>query len=214
MKRFSIAYFMAMVLKLITNCKNAEILSKLTVFGVTEATIEEGEALIAEAQKSINDQEREHNEKLKAYDEYFAQKELCEDEHKIYSTFGRLVVGSDKSLYRTLNFNEPLDGKTYERFMQMEKRYRAALNEPTFMAGIAKYNVTVDSINGYMANIEILKKLRVDYDREKGQAESATEFRKLKLEELKIYYKNLKTVAKVALREDVQLLEELGIVAK
>lgn len=214
MKRFSIAYFMAMVLKLITNCKNAEILSKLTVFGVTEATIEEGEALIAEAQKSINDQEREHNEKLKAYDEYFAQKELCEDEHKIYSTFGRLVVGSDKSLYRTLNFNEPLDGKTYERFMQMEKRYRAALNEPAFMAGIAKYNVTVDSINGYMANIEILKKLRVDYDREKGQAESATEFRKLKLEELKIYYKNLKTVAKVALREDVQLLEELGIVAK
>ncbi len=214
MKRFSIAYFMAMVLKLITNCKNAEILSKLTLFGVTEATIEEGEALVAEAQKSINDQEREHNEKLKAYDEYFAQKELCEDEHKIYSTFGRLVVGSDKNLYGTLNFNEPLDRKSYERTMQMEKRYRAALNEAAFMAEMAKYNVTEGSINGYMGNIEILKKLRVDYDREKGQAESATEFRKQKLEELKIYYKKLRTVAKVALREDVQLLEELGIVIK
>ncbi len=214
MKKFSIAYFMAMVLKLITNCKNAEILSKLAKFGVTEATIEEGETLIAETQSSINDQEREHNEKLKAYDHYFTQKELCEDEHKIYSTFAKLVIGSDKELYGILGFNEPLSNRAYDRAAQMEKRYRASLNEPEFIAEMGTYNITEDIIKGYAANIDIQKKLRIDYDREKGQAENAMEFRNEKLEELQIYYKKLRTVAKVALRKEEQLLEELGIVIK
>ena len=74
-----------------------------------------------------------------------------------------------------------------------------------------KYYVS-KSWNAEKTAIDNLKQLRNQAVVEKGQAQEATRLRNEKLDELDDYCTELKVVAEIALEEQPQLLEKLGIV--
>ncbi|MCT4637857.1 MAG: hypothetical protein N4A72_09125 [Bacteroidales bacterium] len=214
MKQRTLAHFMVFVQKFILNCKNPEILNVLARFGVTEARIDEGITLYNDTQKSIDDQKREHQEKQEAYDEFFAKKGECLEEFKLFNTFGRLAVKGNKDMHIRIGFNQPKELSTFGWMKQAEERYKASLTEPDFITKMNRYNITTEDIEEYKTNIENLILLRAKYDREKGQAENSTNIKRDKVEELEDYIQELKTIAKFALKDSPQLLEELGIVVR
>ncbi len=214
MRKRTLAHFMAFVQKFILNCKNPEILNFLARFGVTEARINEGITLYNDTQKSIDDQKREHQEKLQAYDEFFAKKGECLEEFKLFNTFGKLAVKGNKDMHTRIGFNQPKELSTFSWMKQAVGRYKSSLTEPEFITKMSRYNITAKDIELFKTNIEDLMLLRAKYDREKGQAENSTNIKRDKVEQLEDYIQELKTIAKVSLKNNPQLLEELGIVVR
>ena len=101
-----------------------------------------------------------------------------------------------------------------EWIVQINDIYNGVLNEPTFLASLAKYKITTASLNKDIKQLELLKKLRNEVMSEKGQAQEATRLRNVKMEELEDYCYELKTIAMLELEDQPQLLEMLGILVR
>lgn len=124
----------------------------------------------------------------------------------------KVLSRSDKDLQNRLGLQ---NGKVYAIEQWIEAAtdfYNRLLNEPDFIASLAKFKVTADQLNAEKTAIDSLKQLRNQAVVEKGQAQEATRLRNEKLDELDDYCTELKVVAEIALEEQPQLLEKLGIV--
>ncbi|MBI9038140.1 MAG: hypothetical protein JEY97_08415 [Bacteroidales bacterium] len=89
--------------------------------------------------------------------------------------------------------------------------YDVLLKETTLLTKISSYNISEENIISQKEQVANLRVLRNTTFTEKGEAEEARRVRGEKLTDLEEYCYELKTIAKIALRGNPQLLEELGI---
>jgi hypothetical protein len=75
-----------------------------------------------------------------------------------------------------------------------------------------KLGIKAEELTQAQANVASLSELHAEYLQQKGNAESATDKRKQALAELRTWLREFTKVAKMALKDDPQLLEVLGIV--
>ena len=79
---------------------------------------------------------------------------------------------------------------------------------------MAKYNVTKKELDAAGLKIEEVSTLDEVVGQEMGDAQNATKQRDIKLDELNVWINEFEKVAKIALKDQPQLLEKLGIVVK
>lgn len=121
---------------------------------------------------------------------------------------------ADSDLQNRIKINIPKERKIEAWIKQTLEFYNLILNESSFLALIARFGITADTLTADKNDLELLKALRNEAFSEKGQAQEATRVRDLKMDELEDYCYELKTIAMIALEGQPQLLEMLGILVR
>ena len=214
MARKSIAETLEMQRVLIFNSRKPEIASKLQSYGVDSAYIDAGELLYNEVIQLAENQKREQQEESLAYDVFYETKSGCEMKFKVNRKIIKMASRSDKNLQNRLKIYVRRERNIEEWIQQSIEFYNLVLNETDFLTSLEKFGITSEKLIQAKQEIESLKPLRNEAMSEKGQAQEATRIRNSKMELLEDYCYELKTIATIALADNSQLLEELGIIVK
>ena len=121
---------------------------------------------------------------------------------------------NDSDLQNRLKIYTPISRRIEEWITQTIAFNNLVLNETSFLKSISKYRITKQLLNKQNQDLESLRPMRNNAIAEKGQAQEATRLRNEKMEELEDYCYELKTIATIALKDQPQLLEMLGILVR
>jgi len=197
---------------LIYNSRNPEIAEALAIFGITSEHIDNGVAKYEGVIQIFSINVKEHQEKDIAYDNYIESRE------NVFTIFNqtieiiRMIVRGDKDLQDRLHFSSIQKKSPIEEWINnVLWFYEVLLNEVVLLQKISSYNITEENIIDQKEQVANLKVLRNTVFAEKGEAEEARRLRDEKLADLEEYCYELRTIAKIALKDKPQLLEMLGI---
>lgn len=200
---------------LIYNSSNVDILPYLTEIGVDEEYLTKGKTIYQEvAELSVN-QSKEYQEQSLAYDEYFESKEACAKTYKRVVSIVKLLARDDENLQNRLSL---ASRNEYQRVTDWisggSQFYDSIMAEADLMSKLELTKITSETLTAGKEAIQNLKVLRNKAISEKGQAQEATLIRNEKMEELEDYCYELKGLAKIALEDNPQYLESLGILVR
>lgn len=214
MTKKSIAQTLEQQRVLIFNSRKPEIAPLLETLGVDSAYLDNGETLYNEVIQLSENQKKEQQEESLAYDNFYEIKSDCEAKYKRNRKIIKMASRSDKNLQNRIKMYVPKERAIEEWLKQTIEFYNLVLNESDFLNSLSKFGITSEKLTKDKEEIESLKSLRNEAMSEKGQAQEATRLRNTKMEELEDYCYELRTIATIALEEQSQLLEELGIIVR
>ena len=214
MARKTIAQILEEQRVLIFNSSKPEIAPLLEGMGTDAANLKKGITIYNTVITLSEKQKKERQEESLAYDNFYELKGECKAVAKRNFRLIKLGSRADGDLQNRLKIFTPKAKGIEEWIMQVSDIYNGVLNEPAFLAALAKYKITPASLNKDIKQLESLKKLRNEVMSEKGQAQEATRLRNVKMEELEDYCYELKTIAMLELENQPQLLEMLGILVR
>ena len=199
---------------LIFNSRKPEIASKINIYGADSVYIDKGEGLYNEVIHLTENQKKEQQEESLAYDNYYEAKSYSVMKFKINRKIIKMASRADKNLQDRLKVYARRERNIEEWIQQSIEFYNLVLNEPEFLTSIAKYGITSEKLNQEKQELDFLRSLRNEAMSEKGQSQEATRLRNNKMEELEDYCYELKTIATIALEDNSQLLEALGVIVR
>jgi hypothetical protein len=120
-------------------------------------------------------QKKEYQEESLAYDNYYALKSECKSIAKRNFRLVKLGSRADGDLQNRLKLFTPKALGIKEWIMQTADFYNRVVNEATFLASLAKYNITAESLNCDITQLTSLNTLRNEAMSEKGQAQESLE---------------------------------------
>ena len=214
MPRKTIAQTLEQQRVLIFNSRKPEIAPLLETLGVNSAYLDNGEALYNDVIQLSENQKKEQQEESLAYDNFYETKGDCEEKYKRNRKIIKMASRSDKNLQNRIKMYVPKERAIEEWLKQTIEFYNLVLNESDFLNSLSKFGITSEKLTKDKEEIESLKSFRNEAMSEKGQAQEATRLRNTKMDKLEDYCYELKTLATIALEEQSQLLEELGIIVR
>ncbi len=214
MARKTIAQTLEKQRVLIFNSSKPEIAPLLETLGVDSAYLDNGEALYNEVIQLSENQKKEQQEESLAYDNFYETKSDCEVKYKRNRKIIKMASRSDNDLQNRIKIYVPKVFAIEEWLKQTIEFYNLVLNESDFLKSLSKFGVTSEKLTKDKEEIESLKLLRNEAMSEKGQSQEATRLRNTKMEALEDYCYELRIIATIALEEQSQLLEELGVIVR
>ena len=87
------------------------------------------------------------------------------------------------------------------------------MNSPDILAKLGIYGVTEEKLETGQAEVKAVEAANLVQEKERGEAQTATKARDVALDELNEWMGDFIALARVALDEQPQRLEKLGVVA-
>lgn len=212
MSRKTIAQTLEEQRVLITNSTKPQVAPLLAEMGMDEPHLKVGIKLYQTVLDLSKTQKKEYQEQDLAYDIYHQHKTECQATQKKNKRIAKLASRKDVELQNRIKVNASKETRIEEWIKQSIEFINLVLNEPGLLTSLVKYKITADSLTKSIKDLEKLKSLRNEAVSEKGQAQEATRIRNEQMEQLEDYCYELKTIATLALENQPQLLEMLGVI--
>ena len=193
---------------------NPDILNALKDFGYTTARIQTGKALYSTATAAQIQQTTEAGDQIAAT---AAVSDAWETAKKSYIRFIKIARIAFK---RSPGISTQLDlGGTRKRTLsgwvaQANQFYASALANKTILSGLKEFGITEQKLKAGAAEVKALEAANLTQEKEKGEAQAATQKRDAAIDELQDWLSDYLAIAKIALEENPQLLEGLGILQR
>ncbi len=181
-------------------------------YGYDEGTMQEGVALFDSGYGLQQDQKKEYGE------QYAATDELDVARNAAYAQYVELVQLARIALKRERNFQNQLelDGKreqSYNKlYMQMLNFYDAALGSADIQTALARFRITVDTLNAGRALVMTMQQTYQAQKKETSEAQRAVHDRDTALDALDDWMGDFIGVSRIALSKEPEYLERLGLV--
>ena len=197
----------------INNALNVEeIKAKLANYGYSDEKLQIGKNLYIDAKAKNQNQEKEYGEQYLASKLADTSRMQADKTYKKNLKLARIVFEDNPAAQKALllkgNRKKSLSG-----FLnQTTTFYKNLLSNEEWIAGMSEYNINAPVLESGLAAIN---KVQSDYESQKketGEAQKATEIRDKAVDALSDWHSKFIKVARIALEDDPQLLEMLGIV--
>ena len=191
--------------------QHPDIAAALEVFGYDAATLQEGQDLLIAARSRYDAQIREYGEQHAATQAF---KEATKQADKTYSTHRRLAkiaFKQDPQRQTDLRLNDRKPSAFNPWYEQARHFYTALLADTDAQTRLARYRITLDVLQTAQGEVTQAFALNSSQEREKGEAQSATQDRDGAVEALDEWLSEFKAIARIALDETPQLLEALNL---
>lgn len=186
----------------------------LADYGYTEEKLAAGKSLYAEAAALQNARKKEYGEQIAATAELDDIWKEADGRYMKTLKIARVAFQdnpkADKAVMLFGSRKESLSGW----LEQAQAFYANILNDNGLMEALAQFGYTAEKLT---EESELLNRVALKNNlqqREIGEAQAATQARDKKIDELSKWVSDLRAVAKVALADDPQQLEKLGILAR
>ncbi|MEO1620873.1 MAG: hypothetical protein AAFU53_07535 [Cyanobacteria bacterium J06632_3] len=193
---------------------NPEILGYLSDFGYTTARMQQGKKLYTLAAAAQLAQTAEAGEQVSATAAVNDAWTMAKKSYIRWVKVSRVALKGDSGAATQLD----LSGKRKESLSgwlaQAKQFYNNALNDKTILKRLQDFGITEQKLKNGLKEIEAIEAANLVQEKEKGQAQAATQKRDTALDELQDWLSDYLAIAKVALEDNPQLLEGLGVLQR
>jgi hypothetical protein len=194
--------------------QDANVSAALSTFGYGAEKISEGLQLLTTAETLHQQQKQEYGEQFAATDTLDIALNTADKNYMRYVKLSRVILKNDRGAWQALQLAGRRQ-RTYSGWIKQAKVYYTnAMDDGAIKSKLATLNIGVPQLKSGLKEVEKVEKLLSTQMREKGEAQNATVQRDEALEALMEYISDFNSVAKIALENDPQYLEALGIVAR
>lgn len=208
----SLSNFFAEATTMLTNALgHSEIAAALDAFGYDSAALAEGQALLDAARALYDAQIKEYGEQHAATQ---ALGEGIKAADKVYAAHRRLAkiaFKSDAQRKTDLHLNERKPEAFNPWYEQARHFYTALLADADAQVQLARYKVTLEAIQAAQAQVTQVMALKNAQEKEKGEAQEATQQRDAAIAALDEWLADFRVVARIALEDTPQLMEALKL---
>jgi hypothetical protein len=190
--------------------EHAEIQKKLSAYGFTPKRLQEGNTLLNTALLLQDEKSDRYGEKQELSAQLRAQEKAVRELFGKHVATVRLAFRDEPATLSRFNISM-ISTKKEAWQMQASNFYRLAAQSSNVLS---RYQLTAEELAQNQAGVEALIAARNRRLQKKGEAEEATRHRDQSLRELQAWMREFRTIARLALRDNPQLLEALGISVK
>jgi hypothetical protein len=190
---------------------NPTIQTYLSEYGYSKEKIQAGQQLYQTALDLQQKQRREYGEQIEATAE---RDKLWDIAHATYMKFvkiARIAYKNNTGIATQLGIN----GNRKESFsgwlLDANQFYNNTLSNDSILKTLAEYGITPAKLESGKAEVQALAAANSTQEKEKGEAQEATQKRDAALDALSDWISDFVAIARIALEPEAQLLESLGI---
>lgn len=186
----------------------------LSPFGYTPQRLAEGLALYQAANDLHRGQQKEYSEQIAATEAFNAAWDAASKSYGLTLRIARTAFKNHAQASKLLQ----LQGERHQSFAgwleQVEAFYAGLSADPALTASMANFGYPAAKIAAEYQAVKAVKELRNQQLKETGEAQHATEQRDKSLVILDAWLADFRAVSKVALADQSQQLEKLGMLAR
>ncbi len=193
------------------NAQNqAQIAAILAEFGYDAETINEGKTLWQNASDAYTLNKTEDVETSQAYAAFASKKEELENKYRMHRKKAKIIFRNDVLILEQLGIKGSIP-QAYLRWLEVLKKfYASALANENIQTKLLRLKLNTDELLASNNLISELEAARGEYLREKGESQDATKAKDQALAILDDWMSDFYAVAKIALEDNIQLMESLG----
>lgn len=186
----------------------------LAAYGYSGETLAAGKTLYEETMALQNTQKKEYGDQVAATSELNDLWETADQQYKKTLKIARIAFQdhpkADKAVMLFGRRKESLSGW----LQQAQAFYANIQNDADLMNALSKYGYSSERLQQEAGLLNQIALKNQQQKKEMGEAQAATQARDKKIDELAHWVSDLRAVAKVALADNPQQLEKLGILAR
>ena len=192
----------------------AEIKTALAEVGYDDMRLQQGRALYERALALHQRQRAEYGEQYAASEALTAAWEQAETSYIRCIKIARVALKNDRGAAQQLDLNGQRKQSLSGWLVQARQFYANALSAPDILAKLEPYGLTRAKLEAGQAEVGAVEAANLAQQKERGEAQTATKARDAALDELNEWMSDFVALARVALDEQPQRLEKLGVVAR
>ncbi|NIR48544.1 hypothetical protein GWO43_08945 [candidate division KSB1 bacterium] len=191
---------------------NPDVQSYLSVYGYDADKIGAGKALYDNAQQLHQQQVKEYGDQFAASDALKSTWEQAKAEYMRFVKIARVALKSERAAFQKLALNGDRKQSLSGWLSQAKQFYINALADADILTKLGQFGITQEKLQAGTKLVEDTEAANVAQEKEKGEAQQATLERDQALDQLDEWMSDFTAIARIALEEKPQLLENLGIV--
>ena len=196
---------------LVNAASNAEIRSRIAKFGMNEEKLQEGLNMHDRASRQKDRHEKEGIDSRLASNAYRQLFEELQALFKRHRDLVRIYFKRKPDILIRLGVSGRLPTRYNEFFDRFGQFYETIQNNPDLQELVLPLDISSDTVSECLDKLQELLTARSGFDNEFAELQDATQEKNRLLLELKEWMDDFDTIAKVALYDNPQLLEALGI---
>jgi len=191
-----------------------EIATIMAEFGYDSALIEEGKNLFTQTRQAYDNNVKEDDETSQAYSNFMDKKKQLEDTYSLHRKKAKVVFRNEPEIMKRLIIDGTVP-KAYVNWLEIVKKfYTEVLADTTLQTKLSRLKVSVEDLNAANTLITELETARAVYMKEKDESQDATTAKDNVFAKLDSWMSEFYAVARIALEDNIQLLEALGVIVR
>ncbi len=193
---------------------DAEILEAVGTYGYDQASLQRGKALFEEASDQYHNKVREYDEQYASSRRFRDTFARAHDHYMDCVKVARVVYKNDPDTYQRLGVFGERTTRFPDWLPQVRGFYDGALGDSQILGKLSNWGITRKRLE---AGVELVEEAVAASDaqqRESGEAQQATQEKNAAIDTLYEWTSDYLTIAEIALKDKLQLLEKLGIVVE
>ena len=191
--------------------KQPEIATIMAEFGYDETLLTEGKTLLTKTRQAFDFNKKEDDETTEAYKNFTELKENLAKTYTLHRKKGKVIFRKEPTTLNKLALTGSLPTAYIKWLETVKKFYTVAAADSDIQSKLVRLKITTEEINGTFELITNLELARAEYLREKGESQDSTKSKDKAFGEIDDWMSEFYAVAKIALEDNPQLLESLGI---
>ena len=191
--------------------KQPEIATIMAEFGYDETLLTEGKTLLTKTRQAFDFNKKEDDETTEAYKNFTELKENLAKTYTLHRKKGKVIFRKEPTTLNKLALTGSLPTAYIKCLETVKKFYTVAAADSDIQSKLVRLKITTEEINGTIQLITNLELARAEYLREKGESQDSTKSKDKAFGEIDDWMSEFYAVAKIALEDNPQLLESLGI---
>ena len=191
--------------------KQPEIATIMAEFGYDETLLTEGKTLLTKTRQAFDFNKKEDDETTEAYKNFTELKENLAKTYTLHRKKGKVIFRKEPTTLSKLALTGSLPTAYIKWLETVKKFYTVAAADSDIQSKLVRLKITTEEINGTIQLITNLELARAEYLREKGESQDSTKSKDKAFGEIDDWMSEFYAVAKIALEDNPQLLESLGI---
>jgi glucose-6-phosphate isomerase len=193
---------------------DSEIMTLLSEYGYTEEKLKAGRALYEKADELYHVQRKEYGDQFAASDELKKAWKAADKLYMRYVKVARIALKDERAAFQKLDLNG-LRKKTISGWLVQAKQFFInTLAEPAIVAKLAEFGATQEKLAAAKELVEEVELANATQEREKGEAQEATEKRDAAFENLQDWVYDFLSISRIALEDEAQLIERMGVLER
>jgi hypothetical protein len=193
---------------------NSQVQAYLSEFGYTPERIQHGKQLYEAALTAYQQQRAGYGDQKTATTALTEAWDVAKKSYMRYVKIARIAFKDNAGVATRLQL-EGIRKKTLSGWLvQANQFYTNLLNAPELLTQLYDYGITADKLQAGQADVQAVVTANLFQKTEKGDAQIATETKSKAIAALQAWMSDFTAIARLALEDNQQLLESLGIVVK
>lgn len=193
---------------------NPQIQTYLSEFGYTPERLQQGKRLYDTALAAHQQQRADYGNQKTATMTLNQTWDTAKKSYMRYLKVARIAFKQHAGIATRLELEGDRKSSLSGWLAQADQFYANLLNAPELLAQLQEYGITADKLHAGQAEVQAVAAANLAQKTEKGDAQTATQTKEKAIAALQAWMSDFTAIARLALEDDQQLLEGLGIPAK